>query len=866
MKKFFTFFFLLFSTFQLIAKADLVVTSATYTSIYGLKTFKQGEPLIVNFTIKNTGNVATTATKVSISFSKDQSLGAGDLSTVVTMPALSIGASTSVQSIIPIPISSAYIGIYYIIIHPDSDELIAEETEYAYLATENGTTKIATFSIVDEYEVDRKLPCPIIFIHGLNGSDKTWTPYKKYMQEYFGWIYGGRFDFCLNKDDNQTKTNNSDWIDFPYNPNRNIADFYDINFDVNNKGDLYVSESFFGFNDNRSNQSAIVKQGFAVSKTIKYVLEVSGASEVILIGHSMGGLAAREYIQNSSNWQKDGKHHVAKLVTVGSPNGGSNETLYTLDYFGGIDNSSEAVRDLRYPSTLFSGKFLSGGQEGSFGIFQTFCNDDVNCDGDENDKITGLNQKTFPSDIGTSCIVSIWTGTTKVKVNNTSITKTIKGDSTGDYIVKSWSQNLNGYLLAQPPLKSPVVEKFDVNEYHGDIHKVKNNFDEVTQTLDEPSFYNQAFDIKDNFVYFGFITEQASNNPVPSPLNKYDLDDYKIVLPSKGKIKFLAWNIAVHDFKVLIADKNYQTIATISSKSFSNMNFETSALDAGEYYIEIQALPNSSSWYQPYAFAYLFTPDSGLFADFSTSNTQGCAPYKVTFKSTSVGTINSFQWDFPGGTPSSSTSSNPTVTYDKAGNYSASLTVKNSSNQDAYEKTNFINIRSQAFAQFTTTSLDSNKVQFTNTTNPNFSGGNISYTWEFGDNSTSSVANVVHKYPKSGSYSCKLTAKNSCGTSSALKVINAKTPTDDGFDVMSSLKIVPNPNNGNFAFKLNSQEVGELKIKIFDLSGRNIYSNIFSKNQNLLESQIDIKNYAKGVYFIKAEINNEIFQEKLLID
>jgi len=38
----------------------------------------------------------------------------------------------------------------------------------------------------------------------------------------------------------------------------------------------------------------------------------------------MGGLASREYIQNTSNWQSDNVHHVAKLLTVGTPHGGSN--------------------------------------------------------------------------------------------------------------------------------------------------------------------------------------------------------------------------------------------------------------------------------------------------------------------------------------------------------------------------------------------------------------------------------------------------------------------------------------------------------------------------------------------------------------
>ena len=59
------------------------------------------------------------------------------------------------------------------------------------------------------------------------------------------------------------------------------------------------------------------------------------------MGHSMGGLASREYLQNPDNWQADGDHHVAKLLTIGTPNGGSNTTGGSLlGAFFGIDESS----------------------------------------------------------------------------------------------------------------------------------------------------------------------------------------------------------------------------------------------------------------------------------------------------------------------------------------------------------------------------------------------------------------------------------------------------------------------------------------------------------------------------------------------
>ena len=56
---------------------------------------------------------------------------------------------------------------------------------------------------------------------------------------------------------------------------------------------------------------------------------------MILIGHSMGGLCAREYIQNESLWINN-NHHVAKLITSGTPHGGSVFGQSTLGELGSI--------------------------------------------------------------------------------------------------------------------------------------------------------------------------------------------------------------------------------------------------------------------------------------------------------------------------------------------------------------------------------------------------------------------------------------------------------------------------------------------------------------------------------------------------
>jgi PKD repeat protein len=86
-----------------------------------------------------------------------------------------------------------------------------------------------------------------------------------------------------------------------------------------------------------------------------------------------------------------------------------------------------------------------------------------------------------------------------------------------------------------------------------------------------------------------------------------------------------------------------------------------------------------------------------LTAGFTTSTTSGCSPLVVNFEDTSFGgeVINSWIWDFSGGTPnegSTVNSQNPTVTFIDAGTYTITLTVGDGTNTDAETKTAYIEV------------------------------------------------------------------------------------------------------------------------------------------------------------------------------
>lgn len=81
-------------------------------------------------------------------------------------------------------------------------------------------------------------------------------------------------------------------------------------------------------------------------------------------------------------------------------------------------------------------------------------------------------------------------------------------------------------------------------------------------------------------------------------------------------------------------------------------------------------------------------------ADFSVNKTQVCTGVQVTYNDLSwKGRPSSWNWTFPGGTPSSSTDSVPVVTYNSPGTYGATLTTGNvSGNSNPVNKSSVVNI------------------------------------------------------------------------------------------------------------------------------------------------------------------------------
>jgi gliding motility-associated-like protein len=322
---------------------------------------------------------------------------------------------------------------------------------------------------------------------------------------------------------------------------------------------------------NESNQASIAKQGYALKLAIDAVKLKTGAKKVILVGHSMGGLAAREYIKNYSN------SDVAKIVTIGTPHYGSNISDFPNGILAlkAIDGRSDAVRDLRTTINDNLGIYLFGGNESSISGYDS---QDENANGLVADNIDGLNSpKGYASlqNIARTWITSVWHNIKDVGPT------LILGKNDGIVLTKSQ------YISSDDTLSTTGFHTDEPKDYYT-----------LLRGLDEPGTPSLAYEVGENSATKGFITFGQGNSIQEE--DPSDVDLYKIIIKNHSSLK-IDISGSQHSGIILVNLLNsdqgaFRTIMAINQSI-------TEDLEAGTYFIQVNGQathgPNPSYQY-PY--------------------------------------------------------------------------------------------------------------------------------------------------------------------------------------------------------------------------------------------------------------------------
>lgn len=335
-------------------------------------------------------------------------------------------------------------------------------------------------------------PYPILFVHGLNGDEfNAWNPVITHLNTNLDFSVSGSFRAEL-----ETPQTLAD-VTVQLQPTNNTT------------GDIWTI-NFFDAELNYSNENGINKQAKAIELAIEKIVSLTGKDKVILVGHSMGGVASTAFFLNTDN-QLDRKfnvnNRVAKLLTIGSPLAGSDQAIWEkviVDVFAGIEIFSPAMRDLNKSTNNHKNVFLFGGNENEVGTF--YWDKDVNYNNDPSvDNIKGINEYSIDewgNDVSFYWLAGVFEPTGgSDREEDDKLCPTENGDCVVELVDQYFSFGESKIIEAGHADRWSCGQRF--------------SFDAIVEGLDEADDFEKAYEIDLFTSYSGFITHQGDrgNNP-----------------------------------------------------------------------------------------------------------------------------------------------------------------------------------------------------------------------------------------------------------------------------------------------------------------------------------------------------------------
>lgn len=155
---------------------------------------------------------------------------------------------------------------------------------------------------------------PVIFVHGIASSAETFKSMIGAIDDENGTYTGGRLLAWSQSSGSLSCSWRGSWDD--------SENWRPVSTQL-----VPANKRLFAIDFSDSNDLTFSAQARELKTVINCVKSLTGAPSVMLIGHSMGGIASRYYMQNlTSEWGSD----VNKLVTIDSPHSGAIPELYGI--------------------------------------------------------------------------------------------------------------------------------------------------------------------------------------------------------------------------------------------------------------------------------------------------------------------------------------------------------------------------------------------------------------------------------------------------------------------------------------------------------------------------------------------------------
>ena len=200
------------------------------------------------------------------------------------------------------------------------------------------------------------------------------------------------------------------------------------------------------------------------------------------------------------------------------------------------------------------------------------------------------------------------------------------------------------------------------------------------------------------------------------------------------------------------------------------------------------------------------------------------------------------------------------IVVDASGTYHVTTTNTDACDGVGQSADIVITVNPQPFADGAISSINGFVVNFTNA-----STDATSYSWDFGDFTSSSAQNPTHAFAASGAYTVTLTAINGDCEDDTTFTVNIVVGLDE-LTALNSAVIYPNPASDNATLAIELTEQTVLDVVVMNASGQvvqTVAAGEFEAGKHTLT--IDASTFAQGLYYTVIRSNEATQTIKLSV-
>ncbi len=265
------------------------------------------------------------------------------------------------------------------------------------------------------------------------------------------------------------------------------------------------------------------------------------------------------------------------------------------------------------------------------------------------------------------------------------------------------------------------------------------------------------------------------------------------------------------------------------------------------------------AWNGSYDFWIIKFCDSTILQSLFTSTPNLCPGICTDFTNLSFN-ASSYQWNFFGASPDTSTAINPTnICYATPGSYDVQLIASNpaSGGSDTLLLTNYITVYPSPPPQSITQSGDTLFAI----------AGSASYQWYFNTNLINGATDYFYVAPASGDYNVVATDANGCEVEAAVFNVVASVNTSEDQEIL----IFPNPVGDKFTIQKSHPDryrdtrETATEISIYNCLGEVVLAVPLQTSNCLLRTcSIDAHSLSPGLYYLEIKTSEKTFRSKFL--